>query len=162
MTPGLSKPVTPTHETRTRVHGYGFSWVRVRVQLEIPRGYPCHSLMARRRRGTRVGKRRQGWTLIASDLKMMLSNVSIPVRCTCYESANLPYRQRYAKRLVLYQPQTLLNQMVKKVVTSPAMAMMTSTLMTLMLKSRSAFNMVRFQRLTHIFSTPTRPDRRHT
>jgi len=44
LTPGLSKPVTPTHETCTRVHGYGFSRVRVRVQLEIPGGYPCHSL----------------------------------------------------------------------------------------------------------------------
>jgi len=26
FTPGLLKPVTRTHKTRTRGHGYGFSW----------------------------------------------------------------------------------------------------------------------------------------
>ena len=44
FTPGLLKPVTRTHETPTRVYGYGFPRVRVRVQLEIPGGYPCYSL----------------------------------------------------------------------------------------------------------------------
>jgi len=43
-TPGLLKPVTCTHETHTHVHGYRFPRVQVQVQLEIPGGYPCHSL----------------------------------------------------------------------------------------------------------------------
>jgi len=46
FTPGLLKPITCTHKTRTCGHGYGFPQVRVRVQLEIPRGYPCHSLIS--------------------------------------------------------------------------------------------------------------------
>jgi hypothetical protein len=33
-----------SRETRTRGHGYGFPRVWVRVELELPMGYPCHAL----------------------------------------------------------------------------------------------------------------------
>ena len=32
-------------ETRTRGHRYGFPWVWVRVELELPVGYPCYALV---------------------------------------------------------------------------------------------------------------------
>src|SRR6266545_6324931 len=36
-----------SRETRTRAHGYGFPRVWVRVELELPMGYPCHALNTR-------------------------------------------------------------------------------------------------------------------
>ena len=31
--------------THTCAHGYGFPWVEVRVELELPMGYPCYALV---------------------------------------------------------------------------------------------------------------------
>ena len=44
LPPGLVSPLTRTHQTCTRRLQVQVWRVRVQVELEIPRGYPCHSL----------------------------------------------------------------------------------------------------------------------